>query len=106
MSDLKSGAAKPDGRRSTARRLKQLIAAFTADLGESNLSEAERSLIQRAAALTVRAEQIEAAMISGETIDDNTLIRLSNSASKVLNMLGVRKRKKQAPHVPAWRKGD
>ena len=48
-----------DGRTVWARRMRDLIQAHTADLGgDSEISEAERSLIRRAATLATELERL------------------------------------------------
>jgi hypothetical protein len=50
-----------DGRSTWVRRCKELIADHTTDLGgEDNCSAAERSIVRRAAVLTVELERLEA----------------------------------------------
>lgn len=90
---------KPDGRSSLARRHRVLAGNFAADLGGmTNLSHAERALVDQAAMVTLRAEQLRGAMLSGEIIDDDVLVRLNNSAVRILNALTAqRKRKGDAP---------
>jgi hypothetical protein len=53
-----------DGRSRHARRYYDLIADLARDLG-GNLSTAEMAIVRQAAALTVRAEELQAAICRG-----------------------------------------
>jgi hypothetical protein len=44
--------------------------------------------------MTVRAEQAQAALLTGQAVDDETLVRLSNAAARILNMLGAKRGKR------------
>jgi hypothetical protein len=80
-----------DGRSSTARRFRDLIAELTAEAGGAEgLSAAERGAIRQGAAIMLRAEQVQGQIVRGEPVDNDTLIRLSGEARRVL--AGVRKR--------------
>lgn len=94
----------PDGRSRQARRFRRLCADFAADLGGvESLTAAERALIHQAAVMTMKAEDAQGALLRGETVDTDDLVRLSNASARLLSALGVQRRKRQAPHVPAWR---
>jgi hypothetical protein len=100
----RSGVALPDteadGRTRVAKRFKALIAAFAEDLGSGQLSHADQALVRQAAAMVVRAEQTQAAMLMGKTITDEDLVRLSNAAARILNMLGAQRIKRKPVHIP------
>lgn len=81
-----------DERSPFARRFRDLVASHAGDLGGvENLSEAERSLIRRAAALGVQCEALEAAMSRGEHIDLDLFGRLAGHQRRVLETLGIRR---------------
>jgi hypothetical protein len=85
-----------DGRSATARRFRDLIAELTIEAGGGEgLSAAERGAIRQAAAILLRAEQVQAAIVKGEPVDNDEFIRLSGEARRVL--AGLRKR---APPPP------
>lgn len=85
-----------DGRSATARRFRDLIAELTIEAGGGEgLSAAQRSAIRQAAAILLRAEQVQADIVKGEPVDNDVLIRLSGEARRVL--AGLRKR---APSPP------
>ena len=83
-----------DGRSAKARRFRDLIIELSAEYrdGES-LSVAERGAIRQAAAIMVRAEEIQAAVVRGEPINDDVLIRLSSEVRRILVALRRRDRK-------------
>ena len=94
----------PDGRSRAARRFRRLCEAFALDLGgDDSLTAAERALIRQAAAMTMKAEDAQTALLCGETVDTDDLVRLSNASARLLTALGVQRRKRQPAHVPAWR---
>jgi hypothetical protein len=82
--------ADADGRTRIARRFRALIEAFTTDMGDK-LSNADVALVRQAAAMTVRAEQAQAALLNGQAVDDDQLVRLSNAATRILTVLGAQR---------------
>jgi hypothetical protein len=87
-----------DARSATARRFRDLVDDFTRDLGgEDVLTVADRTLIRQAAAITLQVEQLQAAIIRGEPVDEDKLIRLSGTARRCL--AGIRKRERPAPRL-------
>jgi hypothetical protein len=87
-----------DMRSAQGRRFKDLVRAFTVDLGDE-LSTAETALVRQAAALTVRAEDVQAALVKGGAVDDEELVRLTNAATRILTVLGMRGRRKVRKRV-------
>jgi hypothetical protein len=73
---------KPDGRTAGARRLKALIAAFSANLGA--LSTADEALVRQAAVLTLLMEITEADIAAGKPVDSDALIRLAGASRRAL----------------------
>ena len=51
------------------------------------MSEVERDLIRQAAGLTLRAEQLQGAIVRGEAVDNDELIRLSSTAKRLLDAI-------------------
>ncbi len=87
-----------DGRSTGARRFKDLIESFSRDMGGiERLSEAEQTLVRQAASLTMRAEQLQSAIVRGEAIDPDELIRLSNTARRCLK--AVQRREQPRPSL-------
>lgn len=85
-----------DGRSASARRFRDLVHSFEADIG-GNLSEAERGLIRQAAALQLRAEQMQSALVRGEPVNDDDLVRVAGAAKRLLGTLRTKAEKKQPP---------
>lgn len=74
-----------DGRSAGARRFRDLMESFGSDLGGLHqLTEAERALVKQAASVTIRAEQLQAAIVRGEAVDPDELTRLSNTSRRLL----------------------
>lgn len=97
-----------DGRTPGARRFRDLIDSFASDLGGAqDLSEAERALVKQAASVTIRAEQLQAAIVRGEAVDPDELIRLSNTSRRLL--ASIRRRAAPKPTLTdylAGKRGD
>ncbi len=92
---------------SAIRRFNDLVVDFARELGGvDQLSTAERELLRHAATLTLRAEQLAAAVVRCEAVDGDELIRLSGEARRILT--GLRKRtagtRKPAPDLAAYLK--
>jgi hypothetical protein len=75
-----------DGRSANARRFRDICAAYETEAG-GNVSEVERDLIRQAAGLTLRAEQLQGAIVRGEAVDNDELIRLSSTAKRLLEAI-------------------
>ena len=80
-----------DGRTTEARRYKDLVEAFTADLDRlgGRLTQAERVAISTAATLTVRLEVAQAALMRGEPVDAVDLLKLSDGVNAALQRLPI-----------------
>jgi hypothetical protein len=79
-----------DGRSAEARRYRDLAMAFADDLGGQNkLNESERALVRQAAASVVASEKLQAALVRGDDVDPEQLVRLTNSTARLLGKLGV-----------------
>jgi hypothetical protein len=100
----------PDQRQTFNGRVTALTAALTTDLagdaGDDALTQTERSLISMAATLTARAEMLQAALLRGEPVDDDTIVRVNNAAARMLDKLGVKIRRQEPkverPWVSGW----
>jgi hypothetical protein len=90
-----------DGRTPSARRFRDLIESFSCDLGGmERLTEAERALVKQAASVTIRAEQLQAAIVRGEVVDPDELIRLSNTSRRLL--ASIRRRAAPKPTLSGY----
>ena len=82
-----------EGRSATARRFRDLVNAFVADMGGlDRCSEVRLGLVRRLAATTVQAEMLEARMINGEAIDIATLCTLASTTVRLSQRLGLERR--------------
>jgi hypothetical protein len=83
-----------DGRTIWVRRLRDLIEAHEQDLGGTDtLSQAQRSLVRRAATLSVELERMEATFATAGKItseDLDSYQRASNTLRRHLEVLGLR----------------
>src|SRR5437588_8259659 len=67
-----------------ARRFRDLVNAFIADMGGiDQCSEIKLALLRRLAATTVQSELLEARMINGEEIDIGTLCQLASTTVRI-----------------------
>lgn len=83
-----------DGRSPDARRYRDLVANFAAELGGvGELSEAEMAIVRQAAAMTAQSERTQATMVNGGPVDAEQLTRLMNSQQRALRSLDAMKRR-------------
>jgi hypothetical protein len=80
--------SRPDGRTAGARRLKALIASFSANLGV--LSTADEALVRQAAVLTLQMELVEADLAAGIRTEPDALIRLAGASRRALAAVSAR----------------
>ncbi len=82
-----------DGRSVTARRFKDLVEFICADLGGADqLSEGERQLVRRAAALSAECERQEALWARGEAeFDIAAYSILTNAVRRVFETIGLKR---------------
>lgn len=84
-----------DGRGAWARRFRDLCALHIEDLGGSMvLSEAQGSLIRRAATLEVELERQEGLLAKGEEVDLDAYSRAAGHLRRILETLGIERRKR------------
>jgi hypothetical protein len=103
---FKPGASgNPNGRppMTPEHRHRALVRAFRRDLGDAELTNAEIELIDMAATATLEAQMLKGKVIAGAEVDGNETVRLLNSAARLLNMLGIQ-RKRRKPVVQDWAK--
>ena len=85
-----------DGRSTWVRRLRDLIGLHLSDLGgEDNASEAEKSILRRAATLTVELERLElkfATAGEASAADLDLYQRVSNTMRRHLEAVGLERR--------------
>ena len=84
-----------DGRSATARRFRDLVNAFVADMGGlDRCSEIKLGLLRRLAAATVQAELLEARMVNGEEIDISQLCTLASTTVRLSQRLGLERKQR------------
>lgn len=90
-STLVIGGKAVDGRTIPARRYRAICTGLVDDLGHAP-TNAEWIQIQRAAALTVQAELMEADMVNGEEYDARLHLAITKTLSAALASIGLRGR--------------
>jgi hypothetical protein len=100
-SAVTNGKAFPgvDGRSRHARRYYDLCADLACDLG-GNLSTAEMAIVRQSSALTVRAEELQAAICRGEPVNTDDAVRLANASARLLAALRSKRRLHEPAAVP------
>jgi hypothetical protein len=91
-----------DGRSPGARRFRDLVTAYTAEInGNGELTEVERGLVKQAAALTLTAEAMQADIVNGKPVDADQLIRVTSTAKRILGAISARaaRNKPSAPTI-------
>lgn len=79
-----------DGRSALARRYRDLVIEFTADLGDDPTA-AQKQLIRRAASLSTWCEAVEVRLANGEDVDIGPLTTAANSLRRILLDIGLRR---------------
>jgi hypothetical protein len=88
--------------RAAIRRFNDLVTRFTREMNRE-LLVGEREMVRQAAAIMLRAEQLQAGIVRGEAIDPDELIRLSSEGRRVLRSIGAGvKPKPEAPSPRPW----
>jgi hypothetical protein len=82
------------------RRFRDLIDAFSKEIG-GGLTQFEMSMVKQAAALAIQGEQMQAAIINGEPVNSDDLIRLSSEVRRILAEIAGKagKRKPAGPRM-------
>jgi hypothetical protein len=75
-----------DQRTVSAMRYRSLLDCYAGELG-GNLSEADKALIQQIAAMQLRIEQLQAAIVEGRDVGADQIIRLSSEHRRLLTSL-------------------
>lgn len=89
-----------DGRSVVARRYRDLYEALCRDQGgEDRLSEVRLQLIRRFAAASVLAEQMEARVASGASVDISEYCQLASAATRLSNRIGIERKAKVIPDL-------
>jgi hypothetical protein len=81
-----------DKRSPAGRRFRDLVAELSAELGGvDTLGRSALELVRQAAMDVMRTENLQAALMRGESVNDEELTRAGNSATRSLKCLGIRR---------------
>jgi hypothetical protein len=78
----------------TTRRFRRIRWQLKRDLGLATLTSADRVLVDQAALLALRAQQMRDAILRGEPVSDEDLVRCSNAAMR--GMAAIDRRRDRA----------
>jgi hypothetical protein len=82
-----------DGNSTQGRRYADIVLALVAELGgEAALGEESRVQVRQVGALTIRLEEMQGALVRGEAVDLEAFTRMSNSLTRTLRALGIKRR--------------
>jgi hypothetical protein len=89
-----------DLRTRAALRFRHLVQTYTKELGGS-VGEADQALVKTAAGLVLRSEEMQAALVSGQPVDNGELVRVASEARRILGMLRTKaeKAKPAGPNI-------
>lgn len=77
-----------DGRSALARRFRDLVKEYTSELGGEDIMTAPMTaMVRQAAAVTVETERMQAAIVRGEDVDAEQLVRLTNTLTRLMTNL-------------------
>lgn len=80
--------ADGDGRSKHFRRFKELLTALADQIGGADgLSPAQATALRNAAALQLRAEQLQGALVRGQSVDGGELARVVMVADRLIDRL-------------------
>ena len=74
-----------DGRSAASRRFRDLVRGYEAEFNIT--SESDKTMIRTAALLTLKGEEIQAAVVRGERADGDDIVRMAGSVRRVLSNL-------------------
>lgn len=79
-----------DRRTSNAKRYAALVREFSDELGgEKRLSEGTMATVRQLASVIIQAEGMQAAIVRGEAVDAEQLVRVANLQSRLQRQLGA-----------------
>jgi hypothetical protein len=83
-----------DGRSASARRFRDICRSYELEAG-GVVTGVERDMIRQAAALTLRAEQLQADIVNGRPVDVDRLTRISGATKRILGAIHVKSTKRK-----------
>jgi hypothetical protein len=93
---------KIDGRSAGAVAHRKRVAAFRADLGPGELTKSDEALIQTAAVLDSKIDQLRRRMAAGHDVPSDELVRLSGTLRRVLEDIATRAAQRKPDPLPWW----
>lgn len=60
------------------------------------MTEPMRALVRQAAAVTVEAEKMQAAIVRGDAVDTEQLVRVTNTLARLMNLLKTKAKASKA----------
>jgi hypothetical protein len=89
--------------RAAIRRFNFLVTKFTREVSDGReLLTAECEMVRQAAAIMLRAEQLQAGIVAGAEIDPDELIRLSSEGRRVLRSIRAGAKPEASPSPSPW----
>src|SRR5690349_5748033 len=86
-----------DGRTQHAKRFRDLVRAFTDELG-GHPSEVDKGLVKQAAAMELKVEMLHADLVNGLRVPTDDLTRATSEARRLTELIRSKsKRPKEAP---------
>ncbi|MEF2551324.1 hypothetical protein VQ042_08090 [Aurantimonas sp. A2-1-M11] len=72
--------------------------------GEASLTEPQRAMVRHAAGVMIQAERMQSAIVRGEPVDAEQLVRLSNTLARMMKDIGVKAQaaKPKAPDLASY----
>lgn len=86
---------RTDGRTVGAKRYRELVEQLSAELGGGPLSAIDTGLIRTAAAVSLRIERLQVAIVTGAPTDDDEIVRLSSEHRRILSTLRAKASKRR-----------
>jgi hypothetical protein len=95
-----------DGRTLVARRMRDIAGLIAFDLGGADrMSEIKAQLVRRFAGASALAEQLEARIARGETVDIAEHAALTSSLVRIANKVGITRAMKKVPTLDEYLAG-
>jgi len=93
-----------DQRSAISRRFADVLGEIVSDLGgQDAVSEGEKQLARRCAALSVECEKMEQSLVTGEKFDADLYATLTNALGRALSRIGLKRRARDVtPDLQAY----
>jgi hypothetical protein len=90
-----------DGRTTTARRFREIVAQVSADIG-GDPTEAQKQLIARAGTLAIWCEARETELANGQDFNAAEYATISNALRRLLTDLGLQRQAKEVTSLSQY----